>query len=84
MCYVLQKWRRNASNRSMVVTMFDSSWAGKPKQIIMEKILLLCALALLVCACCFIVKNEYGFSLASFVLAALILERVSRNGKQIK
>ena len=49
-----------------------------------NKILLLCALALLVCACAFVARGEFGRSLVLVVPALVVLEFVSRGNKQIK
>jgi hypothetical protein len=51
---------------------------------VMDKFLLLCALFIIIMACCLFVKQEYIMALCSFVLALVILEKLSRDGKQIK
>lgn len=49
-----------------------------------NKILLVCALILLVGACAFTARGEFGRSLVLVIPALLVLEYVSRSGKQIK
>lgn len=49
-----------------------------------NKILLLCALALLVGACAFTARGEFGRALVLFAPALLVLEFVTRSNKQIK
>jgi hypothetical protein len=50
----------------------------------MNKVLLLCALALLVGACAFTARGEFGRSFVLIIPALLVLEYVSRGNKQIK
>jgi hypothetical protein len=49
-----------------------------------NKILLVCALILLVGACAFTARGEFGRSLVLIVPALVVLEFVSRGNKQIK